>query len=284
MESNPQKVKIAAYYAQRLPSFEMTAHIHDRYEYMYAVDRECEVTVAGDAVTLRPREFIFLSPGVPHSLLVRPERPCLLLNLEFCCTAQGSGPDLAELAARDSDFARFWAEGRPYRLLSDTERVCFALKDLIGELERGGESGCMLSILTARLLIETARCRTHTGKTGVVYVNRAKAYIAENFDQDLTVGQVAAQAGVNPSYLQLLFSRHLGCGIMTYVNNLRLDRACFLLKNSGRSVTDIAFEAGFNSRQQFGYRFEKRFGQSPREYRRLSARSLEVDTKTFRTR
>ena len=48
---------------------------------------------------------------------------------------------------------------------------------------------------------------------------------------------------------------------------MRLQKAAIILRNSPMSITEIAFEVGFNSRQHFGYTFEKYFQMSPKEYR-----------------
>ena len=74
--------------------------------------------------------------------------------------------------------------------------------------------------------------------------------------------------GLNQAYLQTLFSTHFGCGVMAYANRLRIEKACFLLKNSELSITDIACETGYNSRQQFGYSFHRQMGKSPQQYRK----------------
>ena len=154
------------------------------------------------------------------------------------------------------------------------------MKDLIEELERIPSSVCLLRLLFSRLLIEIVRCsgRDALFQTGAGYASEARTYILQNFDQPLTTEQIAAHMGLNRSYLQTLFKKHYGTGMIAYAIQLRLDKACFLLKNTSKSITDIAFEAGFNSRQEFGRCFFQKFSQSPREYRKITARQPEVDT------
>ncbi len=65
---------------------------------------------------------------------------------------------------------------------------------------------------------------------------------------------------------------------MEYINNQRLERAQFLLKNSSMNIVDIAFEAGFNSRQHFGYTFQKKYRLSPKQYRKLKGQNIAADT------
>jgi len=54
-----------------------------------------------------------------------------------------------------------------------------------------------------------------------------------------------------------------------YLLGLRLDKAARLLKETKRSVTDIAFDCGFNDGNYFSRSFHRYFGRSPRTYRKV---------------
>ena len=60
----------------------------------------------------------------------------------------------------------------------------------------------------------------------------------------------------------------MGCSIITYIQNSKLERACYLLANTIRSVDDISAELGFNARSYFTTVFKNHIGMSPTEYRR----------------
>ena len=56
---------------------------------------------------------------------------------------------------------------------------------------------------------------------------------------------------------------------IAYLNLSRLDAAARLLNEMPRRrITDIALDCGFQSSQYFAYQFHRRFGTTPREYRR----------------
>ncbi len=275
----PGEMKILAYYALNLKEFFMERHTHDRYEIMYAVEGQCEVEVENERYRLMPKDFIFIDRRVPHRLLVEKGIPCVLLNLEFA-DGPGGSVNLEKLCGEEPSLLAFWKTPPAFQVFHDSEKVCFAMKDLIEELERIPSSVCLLRLLFSRLLIEIVRCsgRDALFQTGAGYASEARTYILQNFDQPLTTEQIAAHMGLNRSYLQTLFKKHYGTGMIAYAIQLRLDKACFLLKNTSKSITDIAFEAGFNSRQEFGRCFFQKFSQSPREYRKITARQPEVDT------
>ena len=275
----PRYAYPAAYYAVALDYFQMEAHRHDQWEIMYLVTGTCRVEVEGVLVEMEERQFICIRPGIPHRLEINQGEHSVLLNYEFSCLDKMGGTDLNSLAEKDAGFAELMVSPEPYLLLTDYGKMEYVLKDLISELERRDRNSYLLDLIFQRMLIEWSRCiQDNEGVTGMVHLKKARKYIREHFREDIRVEDVAKYVSLNHSYLQTLFSKAYGCGIMEYINNQRLERAQFLLKNSSMNIVDIAFEAGFNSRQHFGYTFQKKYRLSPKQYRKLKGQNIAADT------
>ena len=280
MTSNCCYPFVSAFYALRLSEFYMDFHSHRGLEIMYVTKGTCTVFLKDRSVQLTQREFIFLDSQVSHRLLVTPDQPCSLLNLEFFCQEKENGQDLRELAAHCPDFVELCRSSRPYHTGMDTRNLGYALKDLISQMESKGEDDAYLRcLLFFRFLIELSKCiRTDGSTAGLTYLKKACRYIDEHMTEDIRVLDIAAFAGVNKSYLQSLFRSRLDTTVTDYINKKRLEQAAFLLTNSTVNVTDIGFACGYNSRQHFGYTFEKYYGCSPRAYRQLHRTSLTPST------
>lgn len=275
-----------ACYALNMDHYEMKLHQHPRCEIMYVVDGTCRIVLESETLSLHSKQLVFLDADVWHRLEIPPNTPCTLLNLEFVCGEKQARVDLQEIARQEPAFRRFLDRRAPWLCLFDPGKLGYALKDLISELsEQPAKSPYLLELLFSRVFVELSRCTpANVRESGILYLNKAKRYIADNLCEDLNVKKIAAYVGINHSYLQTLFSKHIGCGLMAYVSRQRMDRASFLLKNSSMSITDIAFHIGFNSRQHFSYTFEKRFGMSPKQYRKLHEQNLSADTHTGQLR
>ena len=144
---------------------------------------------------------------------------------------------------------------------------------------KGEDDAYLRRLLFFRFLIELSKCiRTDGSTAGLTYLKKAFRYIDEHMTEDIRVPDIAAFAGVNKSYLQSLFRSRLDTTVTDYINKKRLEQAAFLLTNSTANVTDIGFACGYNSRQHFGYTFEKYYGCSPRAYRQLHRTSLTPST------
>ena len=79
---------------------------------------------------------------------------------------------------------------------------------------------------------------------------------------------VADKFNLSRSYLSKKFKTATGFGFKEYIINVRIQNACRLLLESNKSITDIAFECGFNDSNYFGDAFRKAKGVSPHKYRK----------------
>ena len=93
-------------------------------------------------------------------------------------------------------------------------------------------------------------------------------YIYENYDKKLTLVDMAERFNISRSYLSKKFKVITGFGFKEYVVNVRIKNACRLLLETNKSITDIAFECGFNDSNYFGDAFRHVKGMSPNKYRK----------------
>lgn len=99
-------------------------------------------------------------------------------------------------------------------------------------------------------------------------VDRAKEFIEEHYNEDLTLQQVAEDAGISPGYLSTLFNQELQCGFVEYLNQFRVERACTYLQQKYFKTYEIAYKVGFHDEKYFSKVFKKIKGVSPSEYRK----------------
>jgi len=86
---------------------------------------------------------------------------------------------------------------------------------------------------------------------------------------------------MSPVNFQHLFKREMQIPPHRYLLNLRLEAAHDLLKNSNKSIEDIAVEAGFVNRYQFSKSFSRLYGIPPGKLRKNSRQSHEKNNAAF---
>lgn len=91
----------------------------------------------------------------------------------------------------------------------------------------------------------------------------AARLMEQNVARPVSLGYLAASAGLSERQLNRLFRVHLGRSTMRYYRDIRLEKARNLLRNSPLSVTEIALATGFANPAHFSERFRRRFGHPP---------------------
>ena len=87
-------------------------------------------------------------------------------------------------------------------------------------------------------------------------------------DPDINAVKLAEQIGISTHYLSQTFSQHLSTTFYDYVNNARIDSAKSALLHTDKTVIDIAYDAGFNTRSSFYNAFKKQTGMTPSAFRK----------------
>jgi AraC-like DNA-binding protein len=98
--------------------------------------------------------------------------------------------------------------------------------------------------------------------TSVVYK------VTKDVARTISVADCAKQLGMSESRFSRLFRRATGNTFVDFVNRVRINRACQLLMESDRYITNICYEVGFNNVANFNRRFLEIKGMTPRDFRR----------------
>lgn len=92
-------------------------------------------------------------------------------------------------------------------------------------------------------------------------------YINRNYNQQISMQSVSQEFHLNISYLCQLFRKELGKTFTEYLNEIRINNACDLLKNSDASLDDISEKVGYNDYFYFNRIFKKLTGKPPKKYK-----------------
>lgn len=83
----------------------------------------------------------------------------------------------------------------------------------------------------------------------------------------LSVSTAARLVAMSPAAFMKAFKQVAGMTLVSYLNHVRLARAAQLLRETDRSIADIAAETGFSDQSYFDRRFKKSFGMAPKTFR-----------------
>ena len=99
------------------------------------------------------------------------------------------------------------------------------------------------------------------------YIKEALTFIEQNFQNDITVEDIADSCGLNRSYFGKIFHDIIGKSPQEFLISYRMTKAAELLKLTGLSVADIGNAVGYPNQLHFSRAFKKVYGISPRNWR-----------------
>lgn len=106
------------------------------------------------------------------------------------------------------------------------------------------------------------------GRLRDFYVKEALTFIEQNFQNSISVEDIAAFCGLNRSYFGKIFRDTVGKSPQEFLMNYRMVKAAELLKLTQLSVGDIGNAVGYPNQLHFSRAFKNIYGISPREWRR----------------
>ena len=97
-------------------------------------------------------------------------------------------------------------------------------------------------------------------------VREAKKYIKEHLYENIGLKEISGALYLNPSYLSSVFSKQESCGLINYINKIKIREACRLLTTGSMKIYEISFKLGYENASYFAKVFRKHTGQSPKKY------------------
>ncbi|WP_373231230.1 helix-turn-helix domain-containing protein [Cohnella sp.] len=96
---------------------------------------------------------------------------------------------------------------------------------------------------------------------------KAISYIEDHYLETVTLEEIAGKSDISVRHLNRIFQSYYQTTPIFYLQRLRLERACTLLKQTKLNIIDIACQCGFTDSNYFTRSFTKAYGLSPRAYR-----------------
>ena len=113
---------------------------------------------------------------------------------------------------------------------------------------------------------ETVRMK-QDGSIRDFYIKEALSFIEQNFQNDISIEDIAACCGLNRSYFGKIFHDTIGRSPQEFLISYRMTKAAELLKITALSIADIGNAVGYPNQLHFSRAFKNVYGMSPRNWR-----------------
>ena len=240
---------------------ESTKHYHPHFEIYYMKEGRCRYFIDERSYDVETGDVIFIPKGIIHRTnYLGLTHSRLLINF----TEDYIPPILNE---RIEDM----------RFLYRSREISRNIEALFNKMEHeythpDDFTKESLKCLTAEMFFLILR---HPGSqedatTGNELIDGIVKYIKQNYMSDVKLSSVAKMKSISPEHLSRTFKHCTGFGFNEYVTLLRLRKAEEMLQTEPQmTISEIAYECGFNDGNYFSYKFKKMYGISPIKARDL---------------
>lgn len=250
-------------------------HYHEEYELHLIVATRGKVFVGDYIGQFEPGHLVLTGPRLPHNwistdvpdggvalrdvVLQFPDAP--LREAAALIPEIGEALPLLERARHGIEF---------FGLSDMARRQCARIKATHG-LERLGLFIELLSTLVRcndYRLLSTVQLQSHDDDAALARISGIVDYITEHYAENFSMAELCAPLGMSESSFSRTFRRATGNSFTDFVNRLRINKACQLLMETDRYITNVCYDVGFNNVANFNRRFLQVKGMTPKEFRR----------------
>ena len=155
------------------------------------------------------------------------------------------------------------------RLFSNAERMQKKLEEQLEKRIIEATSIAELKKLLVQHICENMEQLIGDSKSNLSpAIRTAKIFIANNYKQDIGLGDVARVVNLSSVYFSGLFKKEMGENFVDYLNRVRIDAAKVLLKDVRNNIGEIAEQCGFSDTRYFAKIFKRSVGITPSDYRK----------------
>jgi AraC-like DNA-binding protein len=161
--------------------------------------------------------------------------------------------------------------------VSDESSSCdeFLLNRWINDIIDPTKSELILLEIKARLYRLAFNIQSDANENTSTVDNNAKSqveriaiFIAQNYGESIKVNDIGDAVDLHPDYANAIFKKAFGKTLTEYLTEERISNTQRLLVSTDKTITEIAFECGFNSISRFNAVFQKMNQCTPREFRK----------------
>ncbi len=252
------------------PRYIMNYHWHAEYELIRVLTGQLYMTLDEKEFQACPGDIVFIHSGILHS--GTPSSGCVYECLVFDLNAfLKHNPACSSYIQRVIDrSALIYHHFSPK--YEDIHQIIWNVFDAMSacppgyELTTYGELYHFFGVVFSRHLYLADIPQTRKDYKRIMQLKNVLDYMESNYASPVSLQQLADAASMSPKYFCRFFYQMTHRTPMDYLNYQRIEHACYELATSDSSVTEVAYNCGFNDLSYFIKTFKRYKGKTPGKY------------------
>lgn len=256
----------------------MRIHYHSMIEFTLIVRGSGVYKTREHTYPIDAGSLFFFRPNEPHFVTDIAEGGMEFLNLHIApyflySSAQGGlSPNYLSVLSHTAPLSSNKINDLfPVKDMEEIKRLLFLVKE---ELEKKQSDYLTLAVnYISTLFIKISRLfcldePSSSEKQSYGALLDAIPYIDARFKEQITLDEIATHVGYSRCYFSSEFKKRMGMSAWDYINIKRVEAALTLIRETDKSILQIATECGFNNCVNFYKIFKKYTNLSPSSYRK----------------
>lgn len=240
---------------------EAVRHAHDHHQLVLPLAGMLEMEIGGNSDRVADLRAAAIPGGRAHSFAGAGKNALIVVDIPSGNRSTGLG------GQRASGSRTFWDAALTQPFIKFGPEMVGHLAFLASALRIEPVTGLRAALASEMILDNLARQAGLGGNPLPGPMRKAVSLIEACAAGPLTVGDIAAAAGLSPSRLHVRFRAAMGMSPMRYLAAERVCRGAFLLETTDIPVAVVAQEVGYSDQSAFTRAFRREFGCPPVEYR-----------------
>lgn len=252
------------------PQYHMRIHWHVEFEFIRVLEGTLQLTIDEQEFQVCANSVVFIPSGALHSGIPQDNciYDCIVFDPNMLMNKSDSSCKLIrKIMNHDLDIQSVYDESH-----NNICQIIWTLFDAIASKITGYQLIVQGTLYHFFGIAIAENCQselsTHTPRDikRITQLKTALEFIENSYASNITLKNMSDSVQMTPKYFCRFFHQMTHRSPIDYLNYYRIERACYLLLTTSQSVTEIAYNVGFNDLSYFIRTFKKHKGITPKQY------------------
>ncbi|MBO6215406.1 MAG: helix-turn-helix transcriptional regulator [Lachnospiraceae bacterium] len=250
-------------------------HFHNYLEIGYCYHGRGELLIEDRSYKYGNKMFTVIPENIPHTTISAPGNICkwefLFVDIKEFIRTEMCSDDMST-----DDIIKIFNKRGTLKTAKNHPEMARLILKIMDECRneniyyRESIKGYLRALVIEVLRLDEEREKALRGNRISSYIRRTIEYINTNYAKELKVSDIAGDCGLSESHFRRIFEENMNMKPLDYLNMVRIDEACRLIRKGEQSMEEIGEAVGYSTPSTFNRNFKKLTDMKPLEWKKVN--------------